>query len=656
MCGLAGIAGINGAAPDVSVLGAMTSQLGHRGPDGNGRYEDGQVALVHTRLSIIDPAMGHQPLSNEDDSVWVVFNGEIFNYVELRATLMARGHQFRTQSDTEVLVHLYEERGERFVEELNGQFAIALWDRRRRVLLLARDRVGIRPLFYTTTSSFLIFGSEIKALFAHPAVQPRISTQGLGQAFTYWSALAPRTVFEGISSLPPGHVLKLQGGEISVRRYWDWQFPEDRCYDERPLKQLAADFHDLFTDSVRLQLRSDVPVGAYLSGGLDSSLVAATAAGLGDAQLRTFSLRFEDSEFDEGPYQQAVRDALGVDHTEVRCRAQDIARAFPQAVWHTETPILRTAPVPLMLLSERVRESGCKVVLTGEGADEVLCGYDLFKEGRIRRFCARRPDSLMRPALFGRLYPYLKNSPVAAPAYARRFFTQGIEYADTPYFGHLPRWQTTRRALQYLHQDLLTELNHEPMFADLSGLLPDGIGSWSSLNQDQYVEAHTLLSGYLLSSQGDRMALAHGVESRVPFLDHRLIEFCNRLPPRYKLMGLDEKHILKVAARGRVPEMVRRRPKQPYRAPDSACFFEDGKPIDYVADLFSEARLRAAGYFNPKAVLKLFEKCRNHRAIGFGDNMAFVGILSLMLVDEQFVRKSSRAAPERVAPRRVAVH
>lgn len=647
---------MDGAVPEGAVLGAMMRQLGHRGPDGNGRYEDGQVALVHTRLSIIDPAAGHQPLANEDDSVWVVFNGEIFNYVELRAGLKDRGHRFRTETDTEVLVHLYEERGERFVEELNGQFAIALWDRRRRVLLLARDRVGIRPLFYTTTGSFLVFGSEIKALFTHPGVEPRISLQGLGQAFTYWSALAPQTVFAGISTLAPGHVLRLQGGEISVRRYWDWEFPEDRGYDERPLKQLAGDFHDLFRDAVRLQLRSDVPVGAYLSGGLDSSLVAATASTLGQGRLRTFSLRFEDSEFDEGPYQQAVRDALAVDHTEVRCRTADIARAFPQAVWHAETPILRTAPVPLMLLAAQVRASGCKVVLTGEGADEVLCGYDLFKEGRIRRFCARRPDSRMRPALFGRMYPYLRNSPVAAPAYARRFFTQGVEYADAPYFGHIPRWQTTRRALQYLHQDLLTELNRAPAFADISGLMPDGIAAWNGLNQDQYVEAHTLLSGYLLSSQGDRMALAHGVESRVPFLDHRLIEFCNRLPPRYKLMGLDEKHILKVAARGRVPEVVRTRPKQPYRAPDSACFFEDGKPVDYVADLFSEARLRDCGYFNPKAVLKLFDKCRHRRAIGFADNMAFVGILSLLLVDQQFVRGQGLACAVTGTPRRAALN
>ncbi|MHB1941859.1 MAG: asparagine synthase (glutamine-hydrolyzing) [Acidiferrobacteraceae bacterium] len=653
MCGIAGMAGIEGAHPRNEDLFAMMDSLHHRGPDGRGSYFDGPVALGHTRLSIIDAATGTQPLTNEDGSVWVVFNGEIFNYLELRAHLEARGHVFRSRSDTEVIVHLYEDLGDRFVQELNGQFAIALWDRRRKILLLARDRVGIRPLFYARTPSFLLFGSEIKALLAHPELHPRLDIGALGQLFTYWAALAPRTVFEGVASVPPGHVLTLARGRISLRRYWDWEFPRDGDYDERPLEQLVSDFRTLFTDAVRLQLRADVRVGTYLSGGIDSSLVAATAATVQGEPLPTFSVRFSDAEFDEGSYQKTVRDAIGGEQHEILCRGPDIAAAFPAAIWHAETPVLRTAPVPLMLLAKRARESGCKVVLSGEGADEVMCGYDLFKEARVRRFCARQPESRWRHLLLRRLYPYLSNSPVAAPAYAHRFFGQGVEYLGEPYFGHIPRWQTTRRALQYLSPDASAEVARTPMFADVAGLVPDRLRAWNTLNQDQYIEAHTLLSGYLLSSQGDRMAMAHGVEARVPFLDHRLIEFCSRVPPRYKVMGLEEKYLLKEAARGIVPEVVRRRPKQPYRAPDSASFFVAGQPVEYVGDLFSEASIRRSGYLNAGAVMKLFEKCRLRRAIGFGDNMAFVGILSLLLVNQLFVARETVTTEEpQVMPER----
>ncbi|MHB1950480.1 MAG: asparagine synthase (glutamine-hydrolyzing) [Acidiferrobacteraceae bacterium] len=656
MCGIAGIAGIDGSSPRREDLVAMTDRLRHRGPDGSGSYFDGPVALGHTRLSIIDPATGAQPISNEDGSVWTVFNGEIFNHVELRRRLESRGHRFRTLSDTEVIVHLYEDCGEQFVHELNGQFAIAIWDRRRRTLLLARDRVGIRPLFYARAGGYFLFGSEIKALLAHPELSTRISPSALGQIFTYWTTLAPSTVFDGIFQVPPGHVLRLAGGRVAVRRYWDWNFPEPSDYDERPLTELVDDFRELFRDAVRLQLRADVPVSAYVSGGIDSALVAATAARSG-GPLKTFSLRFGDGEFDEGPFQHLVRDLLGAKHTELICEESDIADAFPSAVWHAETPFLRTAPVPLMLLARRVREEGCRVVLTGEGADEVLCGYDLFKEARVRRFCARRPDSLWRYALLSRLYPYLKHSPVAVPMYARRFFAQGGEYIDEPYFGHIPRWLTTRRALQYLHPDILAVIHREPAFSDIAGMMPDCARSWRGLHRDQYGEAHTLLSGYLLSSQGDRMGMAHGVETRVPFLDHRLIEFCNRLPPRYKLMGLREKHLLKEAAKGIVPEKIRVRPKQPYRAPDSASFFPRGVPVDYVADLFSGNSLQASGYVNPKAVSRLFDKCRKRQAIGFSDNMAFVGLLSLLLLDRLFLsdtRSGYQAAASVPDPRTVA--
>ncbi|AKJ31118.1 asparagine synthase [Caldimonas brevitalea] len=615
----------------------MIDRLRHRGPDGSGVYTQGPVGLAHARLSIVDPEGGAQPLHNEDRTVSVVFNGEIFNHRELQRELEARGHRFRTRCDTEVLVHLYAEHGEAFVEHLNGQFAIALWDATRQRLLLARDRTGIRPLFYTWQQGRLLFASEVKALFADPAVPRRLDTRALGELFTYWAPLAPRSVFEGVLSLPPGHVMTFDSRRRTLRRYWDWQFPTAPMQPLASEQDSAEALRELLLDALRLQLRADVPVGAYLSGGLDSAIVAALVREHSSAPLRTFSVTFDDDEFDESAHQQALVAHLGTDHTSLRCTRADIAAAFPRAIRHIESPVLRTAPVPLMLLAGQVRQAGYKVVLTGEGADEVFGGYDLFKEAKVRRFMARQPGSAWRARVLDRLYPYLRHSPTAARGFAQRFFAEGHEHLGQPFFAHLPRWTTTQRCWQFFSADLQQALQGFDAQQAIRSALPPEIEHWEPLCQDQYLEAHTLMSGYLLSSQGDRVAMAESVEGRFPFLDHRVIEFANRLPPGMKLRGLTEKYLLKQSVRGLIPEDIRRRTKQPYRAPDSQSFFHDGRPVDYVEDLLSPTRLRAAGYFDPVAVGKLFDKCRAGRAIGFGDNMAFVGIVSTMLLHEQML-------------------
>ena len=640
MCGIAGIFSNPAAAPPrPDELAAMIRAIRYRGPDGDGFLCEDSIGLAHARLSIIDLASGQQPIHNEDQSVWVVFNGEIFNYVELRAQLEQQGHHFYTQSDTEVIVHLYEQHGEDFVQHLNGQFAIALWDRTRRQLVLARDRTGIRPLFYTRVNGRLAFASEAKALFALPEVPRRIAPQALAEIFTFWAPLEPHCIFDGIEALPPGHVMVVADGTSRVRRYWDWSFPDAPVRDDRSADECAEQLRTLLIDAVRLQLRADVPVGAYLSGGLDSSIVTTLIRHFSDTPLRTFSLAFEDDEFDESGYQQEMVRYLGTTHSEIRCSKADIAAAFPRAIWHTESPILRTAPAPLMMLSGLVREQGYKVVLTGEGADEVFGGYDIFKEARVRRFMARSPQSASRAGLLSRLYPYLKHSPATGGAFAKAFFSDGIEHLGKPYYGHVPRWTTTSRARQFFSKDLRESLAGWNPHAALEATLPAGIARWPALGRDQYIEAHTLMSGYLLNSQGDRMAMANSIEGRFPFLDHRLIEFANQLPPRYKLMGLTEKYLLKRSMKGLLPDTIRQRSKQPYRAPDSQSFFQDGKPVDYVAELLSAERVAAAGYFDPVAVGKLVEKCRSGRAIGFADNMAFVGILSTMCIDEMFIRR-----------------
>jgi len=640
MCGITGIVAFSGGKPPlVSEVQGMTRAISHRGPDGSGHYRDDRACLGHARLSIIDLAGGAQPLANEDRTVWVTFNGEIFNYIELRRLLKKRGHAFSTLSDTEVIVHLYEEYGEDFPRHLNGQFAIALWDKSRRRLVLTRDRAGIRPLFLHKGADRLYFGSEIKAIFACPEVPRALDPKGLSQVMTYWGLPGAQTSFVGMESVEAGCTAVFdERGSRHDLRYWDWDFPTEEREDPRSLGECVAGLDEALSGAVARQVRSDVPVAAYVSGGLDSAMIVSYMTHALDGPLPTFSLRFAEREFDEGAYQADVVRRFKTDHTEVTVGPGDIAEAFAQAVWHAESPILRTAPVPMMLLAKAVRHAGLKVVLTGEGADETLAGYDLFREARVRRFWSRNPDSRMRPALLARLYPYLSASPAAAGAYAQRFFGQDLGAAQRPGFGHWPRWQTTRRVLQFLNPDLREALEFDYRAA-AERLLPEGYRHWNPLCVDQYVEAKTLLAGYLLSSQGDRVALAHGVETRVPFLDTKVMEYANGLPARYKLMGLQEKYILKALARGRLPESVRNRPKQPYRAPDSQSFFSNGVPHPRVAEAFEKNRLLEVGYFDAESACKLFDKCRRGKAIGFADNMAFVGIYSTMLLHEQFVDK-----------------
>ena len=650
VCGIAGFGGPD-VRPDTArpLLRRMIQTLAHRGPDGYGFHAEDGIGLAHARLSIIDLATGDQPIRNPRGTVWTVFNGEIFNYVELRRELEAEGRVFYTQSDTEVIVHLYDRDGDRFVERLNGQFAIALWDGERRRLVLARDRAGIRPLYLAREAGRLWFASETKALIA---VLPQCATldpHGLAETFATWSPIEPHTVYRGIESLPPGHLLTIEyDGRDTLRRYWDWTFPD--AAETAPARYpstvdiAAAELRELLIDAVRLQLRADVPVGAYLSGGLDSSGIVAMIRGFTDTPVRTFSVAFEDGEFDESAHQMAMVRHLGTDHTTLRCTRRDIGEAFPRLIRHTETPVLRTAPVPLMLLAGSVREHGYKVVLTGEGADEVFGGYDLFKEAKIRRFWARQPASIFRPRLLERLYAYLPHSPVRNPAFAQTFFGQGMQHLRRPIFAHVPRWITSQRALGLLSADARAEIGaFDPMDA-FEATLPPNIRDWSPLAQDQYVEAKSLLAGYLLSSQGDRVAMANSIEGRFPYLDHRVIEFANRLPPSFKIRGMTEKYLLRRALADLLPDDIVQRTKQPYRAPDSSSFFFDGEPLDYVADLMSEASLRAAGWFDAAAVGRLFEKCRAGRATGFADNQAFVGVLSTMLLDRQLREARSAGA------------
>jgi asparagine synthase (glutamine-hydrolysing) len=503
--------------------------------------------------------------------------------------------------------------------------------------VLARDRVGIRPLYTTQVGGRLIFASEVKALFALPQVPRRLDPAGLASVFGYWAVLPPGSVFDGVQTLPPGHLLVVDERGQTLRRYWDWPFADAQTPDWRD-ERWADELRELLVDAVRLQLRADVPVGAYLSGGLDSSIITTLIRRRTDTPLRSFSLTFEDAEFDEREHQQALVAQLGTAHSEIEAGKAGIAAAFPRMVRHAETPVVRTAPVPLMLLADSVRAAGYKVVLTGEGADEAFGGYDIFKEAAIRRFVARAPGSRWRGALLGRLYPYLAHSPAAGRAMTQGFFGSGLGAVGTPGFAHMLRLSTTRRVLGFFRDDWRSRLEAFDPEAALAKLVPEGFMRWPALARDQYVEANTLMSGYLLSSQGDRMAMAASIEARFPFLDHRVLEFSCRMPARLKLCGLREKVLLRRAFAAELPPSIGQRTKQPYRAPDSACFFEGGRLREETAELLDRRSLDDAGLFDPAAVAKLVEKCRSGRAIGFGDNMAFVGIVSTMWLHRQLIR------------------
>lgn len=634
MCGIAGVLSFHGRRAEWDRLAVMTAAIAHRGPDGQGIYTSGEAGLAHTRLSIIDRDGGVQPMSLDRGRFWISFNGEIYNYLELREQLIQNGHRFATRSDTEVILHLYQEKGEECVHDLNGQWAFAIWDSLRHRLFLSRDRVGVRPLFYTQTADGFWFASEIKALFACPEVACELDPHALDEIVTYWVAIPPRTAFRGIRQLPPGHSLVLENGQARVWRYWRLEYPPADDRTEADEKRLSEELLVLLQDATRIRLRADVPVGAYLSGGLDSTLIAALTQSFVGDRLRTFSVSFEDPEFDESPYQRQASAFLKTRHSDVRCSYDDIAEVFPAVVWHAEQPIVRTAPAPLFRLSQHVRESGFKVVLTGEGADETLGGYDLFKEAKIRRFWGRRLSSAMRPLLLKRLYPYMHAIQRQSPAYLQSFFHVHEQDLASPFFSHLPRWELTSKLRLFLAEDIRAEVCDNLRFSSINNCMPVDFASWNGFNRAEYLETQYLLPGFILSSQGDRMTMAHGIEGRYPFLDHRVMAFAAKLPPNLKMKVLDEKHLLKMSAAGLIPESIRKRHKQPYRAPDGKSFL--GPAGSYMYDLLSPAVIRRHGIFNPQSVVALLAKFQSGHASGARDNMALVAILSTQLLLEQF--------------------
>ena len=637
MCGITGIFHFkNHQKIDPGILQGMTDILYHRGPDDDGYYIKDNIGLGQRRLSIIDLAGGKQPMHNEDKTLWVIFNGEIFNYIELREELEKKGHRFYTHSDTEVIVHAYEQFGKNFLNHFNGQFAIALWDEKKQELILARDRVGIRPLFYTILDNrTLLFGSEMKAIFQYPDIKREIDLEGIKQIFSYWVNVPPRTVFKGIQELAPGRMLLCNKKGIEITQYWKLNFPRATEYEDRPLKFYSDRLAELLFDATTIRLRADVPVASYLSGGIDSSIISSLVKKYHNNNLITFSVAFADKDYDERQYQELMVKHLQTDHRSVEVDYDTIGKSFSDVVWFSEKPMIRTAPGPLFLLSKLVRENNIKVVLTGEGSDEILGGYDIFKEDKIRRFWARFPHSSSRPKLLTRMYPYLLKDG-QANAFWMQFFKKNLMDLDDPFYSHIIRWDNTSVILNYFNSDFWNSSNGNSNHQELKNYLHPEMMHWHPMARAQYLEIDTFMSGYLLSSQGDRMMMGNSVEGRFPFLDYRVIEFASQIPPHFKIRGLNEKYILKKTYQDLIPKEIINRYKMPYRAPIAQCFV--GKNADpLIVELLTKEKISQFGYFEPAKIEKLLDKVKRLPTISARDDMAVVAVVSTQLLHHHFI-------------------
>lgn len=647
MCGISGFFNFNSSTETkVGTLRRMLTRIKHRGPDESGVYVSEYVGLGSVRLSIIDLTSGTMPLSNSDSSFWIVFNGEIFNYIELKEELLKKNHVFKTTTDTEVIVHLYEEYGPAFLNKLNGQFAIAIWDKNKQELFLARDRVGIRPLFYSTINDSFVFASEIKSFLEFPDFDPKISAKVLSEYFTFWTSVSSLTVFETVCELPAGHYMTVNATSKVIKKYWELPITKPDCYSFNSIEQAAQEFETIFADAVKLRLRADVQVAAYLSGGLDSSITTAFIKEMLPDNLRTFSIGFTDKDFDESGYQNKAVEYFDTQHSSIECSSKDIADNFKEVVWHAEVPLLRTAPTPMSLLAKSVKAHGIKVVITGEGADELFGGYNIFKETKIKLFWAKDPQSKYRPLLLKKLYPYIPQISNAANNVLKLFFGYKLNETASPIYSHLLRWHNTSRIKNYFSSEYKEMIGTYDPVSELEKQLEEPLKGYDYLTKAQWIEVNFFMSKYLLSSQGDRMSMANSVEGRYPFLDHRVIEFCMKLHPDLKLNGLNEKFLLKKLMKGRLPDSILERSKQAYRAPIRAAFFSETMP-NYLKEMLSTEKITEFGIFNLEFAQQLKKKMELNKQVSEVDNMAITAILSTQILYDLFINKAIPKLHER---------
>ncbi len=611
MCGICGIFFANREwRVQGDVLARMNRRIVHRGPDDEGFFVEENVGLAMRRLSIIDVKSGHQPLANENRDVWIVFNGEIYNHAELRENLEARGHQYRTRSDTETIVHLYEEYGSDWVKHLRGMFALVIWDRRKRVLFAARDRLGIKPFYYRWDGKSFLFGSEIKTILTYPGVDAEFDRGRLAEYLTFGYITGPQTMFTGIRKLMPGHTLELsERGEPKITRYWDLVVPVDELPREHGY--YVKNYREKLESAVGSHLMSDVPLGVFLSGGLDSSAVAALTAKIRGDKIQTFAVGYGEEEFSELPYARQVAAHIRSDHHEVRLNREEFFDRLPRLIWHEDEPIVWPSSVALYYVARLARER-VTVVLTGEGSDETLAGYT--------RYAWTLLNSKM-----DRTYRAM------APAFLRRWFRQGIASA--------PLSASLHRKLE--HTFLMRDGASWPSFyfdnfysafsdAEFAQLLtPEALQSaghaydgsmepWEHSSGDLLHRLlYTDINSYLveLLMKQDQMSMAASIESRVPFLDHPLVEFTAHIPAAHQIKGMAGKFILKKAVEDLLPRDIIYRKKMGFPTP--WAYWLAGPQLQQIETLLTEPRSIARGLFRPEAISRIFAEHRGgHRDQG----------------------------------------
>jgi asparagine synthase (glutamine-hydrolysing) len=626
MCGITGLVDMEGVgAEDRDRVLRMRDTLVHRGPDDAGIFFDANAVLGHRRLSIVDLEGGAQPIGNEDGSIWVVYNGEIYNHVDLRAELEALGHTYRTRSDTETIVHAYETWGEECVTHFRGMFAVALWDSRRQRLLLARDRLGIKPLYWTIVGTRLLFGSEIKAILASGAVRAEVRQAAIPELLSMRSLAGDETLFAGIRTLMPGHVLSFAGGRATLRRYWMIPPPPARPVPRDPAEDVRR-FRALLEESVRLRLMSDVPLGVFLSGGLDSSAIAALMAPMMGRPLDTFSVGFADRACNELAYSREVARSLGACTHEVVMDDRDFFAALPRLVWHEDEPIAHPSSVPLHVVSTLARRH-VKVVLTGEGSDELLAGYGRYPRAllnwRAGEWYARVPAPVRALVAGG-----VCQLPGKAGRYARRSFLAIAQAPELHFFDNFAAINLDRLS-QLLSSRLEADTRPATVYAGaLSRFNEPGRGS--VLDRLLYADIGTYLVELLMKQ--DQMSMSASIESRVPFLDHHLVEFAATLPPDRKLAGFNTKRILREAVADVVPASVLTRSKMGFPVPFGNWM--RGSWNDVVRDVLLDRRARDRDLLRPSAVDTLLNEAREG-APGAGD--AVWSLLNLELWHRTFI-------------------
>lgn len=623
MCGIAGV--LENNDHNYKIVSNMINLLTHRGNDSMGEYNDEKVILCHTRLAILGLEDGQQPVANHKKSIISITNGEIYNYHELSAILKGKGYEFSDNCDTNIIPYLYEEFGLKMFEIINGQFAMAIWDKESSKLILARDKFGEKPLYYRKTEKSVFFASEIMPLLLAEE-KSEINTECLKDICTTWVPIGNKTLYKDIYSVGSGAYIEIDNKDIVSKSYYKPVFINS-CYENKTKKQLIYELDLIMQKSIIRHINADVPIAFYLSGGLDSSLISAMASANSRERIHTFSLSFCESSIDETMYQNIISEKLNTMHHRLEVSEDDIVDSFYDVVLHLQTPILRLGSVPMFLLARFVQSKGFKVVLSGEGADELFGGYDIFKEVKIRSFCQKEGQSSDKALLYKKTNSYISDFHNVNSAALAAFFNQVS--SDDSFSSHAIRFRFGKYCSQFFSADVKSSLKAYSVIDNIKADLPQSFFNSSDIAKAQYLEIKTFMENYLLSSQGDRAAMAYGVECRYPFLDFDVIDYALKLNDRYKINVLKEKYILKELSRKYLPNEITNRIKFPYRAMiNHKKLLKDNR----VMNAISEDKIKKFNIFDAHAVWKFIDKINEKENITEKELMLLLFICSTQII------------------------